>query len=149
MSENVHVVCPSCGAINRAPPERMAQARCGTCHKPLFEGHAVAVDEAGFERHVSRSDLPVLADMWGTWCPSCRVLAPHFEHAAAALEPRVRLVKLEVDKAPATSERLGIHAIPTMILFERGKEVARLVAVRTTDAIVRWVQDTLAAEHRG
>ncbi len=148
MSESLHIVCPACGAVNRAPRERLAQARCGTCHQPLFEAHALAVDEPGFERQVTKNDIPVLVDLWGTWCPSCRVLDPHFERAAAALEPQVRLVKLEVDKAPATSERLGIHAIPTMILFERGTELARLVAVRTTDAIVRWVQDTLAAEHR-
>jgi thioredoxin 2 len=49
-----HMVCPSCQALNRVPVDRPAvQAKCGSCHAPLFAGAPLAIDEAGFERHLA------------------------------------------------------------------------------------------------
>ena len=60
-----HVVCPHCHTTNRvATVDLGAAPTCGKCHQPLFTGHPLALDEAGFARHVSRSHLPVLVDFW-------------------------------------------------------------------------------------
>ncbi len=56
----IHVVCPSCSAINRVPPDRPArQAKCGSCHQPLFQGAPVKTDATLAARYEIRS-IPML-----------------------------------------------------------------------------------------
>ena len=147
MSEANHIFCGHCGQINRVgiawPVER---ARCGSCHELLFAGHPVEVDEAAFERHAKRNDIPVLVDVWAPWCGPCRAMAPMFEKAAAALEPGVRLLKLNSDQAPQLSARLGIRSIPTMLLMKSGQILARASGAMNSDQIVRWTKSNLASD---
>ena len=145
MSAGQQIVCGHCGKINRLPVERAADAaRCGSCHQPIFTGHPVEVDEAGFGRHVSNSDIPVLIDVWAPWCGPCRAMAPMFERAAEALEPKVRLLKLNADTAPTVSSQLGISGIPTLLLMQGGREVSRISGAMDAQKIVAWTMAGLA-----
>ena len=145
MSASHQIVCGHCGKINRLPGERTATAaRCGSCHQPIFSGHPIEVDEAGFGRHVAHSDIPVLVDVWAPWCGPCRTMAPMFERAARELEPKVRLLKLNADTAPAVSSRLGISGIPTLLLMQGGREIARTSGAMDTKNIVTWTMAGLA-----
>lgn len=137
----ITLVCPGCSALNRVPRERLGEApRCGVCHKPLFGGGRLAVDEAGLARHVRHDGIPVLVDVWANWCGPCRAMAPQFQQAAARLEPHMRLLKFDADTAPETMARHGISSIPTLLLFAGGQLLARQAGAMTAPQIMHWAQ---------
>ena len=134
-----HVVCAHCGATNRIADGRdLASGKCGKCARPLFDGQPVDVSAAILEKHIARSDIPVLVDVWAPWCGPCKVMGPQFEAAARQAEPRLRFVKLNSDDNQALSGRLGIRSIPTMIMFRGGKEVARVSGAMSSADILKW-----------
>ena len=142
MSDLKHVVCPSCGAVNRIPEDRLsAGPSCGKCKNRLFDKHPVTLNSANFQQHINRSEIPVVVDFWAPWCGPCKMMAPAFEQAAAALEPNVRLAKLNTEDEQMIGAQLNIRSIPTMVMFKNGREVARQAGAMSASDIQSWVRN--------
>lgn len=145
MSTPLHVVCPHCHTTNRVQSADLARnPDCGSCHKALFDGHPAELGASEFERHLLRSQQPLLVDFWAPWCGPCRMMAPAYEQAAKQLEPHVRVAKVNTDEAQGLGARYNIRSIPTLALFVGGKEVARQAGAMGAADIVRWTQSQLA-----
>lgn len=140
MSDNLHVVCPHCDGINRVPRLKLAEGgKCGACHQPLFIGSPLELNQARFQRHLAKSDIPLLVDFWASWCGPCQMMAPVFLEAASRLEPGFRLVKINSEQEQGLSAQLGIRSIPTLILFKNGTEKARMSGAMDLQNLLAWV----------
>jgi thioredoxin 2 len=141
MADSLHIVCPHCETLNRIPAARLdAAPRCGQCHRPLFTGGVVELTHANFLRHIERNDVPVVVDFWAPWCGPCRIMAPQFSEAAAELEPKARLVKVNTDAEPSLASQFNIRSIPTLVLFKSGREITRQSGAMGKSDLVSWVR---------
>jgi len=138
------VVCPHCQSPNRIPSARLGdEPRCGKCKKPLFAGHPIALTDQTFDRHLTRSELPLVVDFWAAWCGPCKMMAPFFEQAATDLEPHVRLAKVNTDDNPMLAQRYQINSIPTTALFKGGREVARQPGAMNLPQLLQWIKSNV------
>ncbi|RKZ60410.1 MAG: thiol reductase thioredoxin [Gammaproteobacteria bacterium] len=140
MTDSKHVVCPFCDATNRIPAEKLtANPACGKCHKALFGGQPVNLNAANFQKHINRSDIPVVVDFWAPWCGPCKMMAPAFAQASAELSPHVRLAKVNTEDEQTIGAHLNIRSIPTMVIFKSGREIARQAGAMSAADIKSWI----------
>jgi thioredoxin 2 len=142
--------CPACGAVNRIPAARAGwPARCGKCKTPIATALApVTVTDANVEPIVLRALTPVLLDCWADWCGPCHMLAPTIEALAHDYAGRVLVGKLDVEANRATAARHDIRGLPTLLVFDRGRVVERLVGVQPRAAIEAVLAPLLGAAAR-
>jgi thioredoxin 2 len=144
MSETTLIRCPSCGATNRVPTAKVEQGLvpvCGRCKTPLpLPREPVAVTDATFAAEVERAPQPVLLDLWAAWCAPCRAIAPVIDQLASEMGGRVKFAKLNVDENPTTAARFNVSSIPTLLVLKEGREVDRIVGVRSKSEIAQRLE---------
>ena len=135
------LVCPSCPSPNRIPSARLGDGpRCGECKEPFFNGRPIELTDQSFDRHLNRSEVPLVVDFWAPWCGPCKMMAPFFEQAAADLEPHIRLAKVNTDENRALAMRYQISSIPTTAVFKGGQEVARQPGAMNLPQLMQWIR---------
>jgi thioredoxin len=110
-----------------------------------LSANIVSTDDRGFDRTVLQAEVPVLVDFWAPWCGPCHMVAPIVEQLAKQYDGRVRTVKVNVDNSPGVARRYGIQGIPTLALFQYGKEVKRFVGVRPKAELAGALERVLGA----
>ncbi len=104
--------------------------------------------EAGdddFADIADRAAVPVLLDLWAPWCGPCRMVSPALEELARTFAGRIKLVKVDVDTAPQTAQRFAVQAVPTLILLDRGRVVARQAGAAPPATLTSWLEHALSA----
>ena len=137
------VSCPACGTRNRVPAAAGGTPVCAGCKAPLpwtVEARRDDVDAALV------ATVPVVVDLWAPWCAPCRTVTPILEQAARDRAGRLKVVKVNVDELPDISVRYGVRGIPTLLLLDRGVEVARQVGALPATAFDRWLDSYVAGD---
>ncbi len=135
----MQLACPNCMAKNRVPDERLRDnPSCGKCGTLLMAPVPTQLDDTNFLSFIEGTDLPVVVDFWAEWCGPCKMMAPQFAAAATKISD-VRFVKVDTEASPQASVRYRIRSIPTMVLFKKGEEVARVAGAMSAGDIERWL----------
>jgi thioredoxin 2 len=126
----VTVRCGFCLTLNRVDIGKAAdRPKCGKCERPILLDRPVKVQEEDFQKTVMEADAPVLVDFYADWCGPCKMVAPVVDELAREHVGKLLVGKVDTDKAPDLSLKLGIRGIPTLIVFKVGAEVGRIVGL--------------------
>jgi len=141
--ETIIVICEHCTKRNRVPAAAGGKPRCGNC------GHwlpwIAAAGDHDYADIVEKSPIPVLVDLWATWCGPCRMVSPALEQLATERAGSLKLVKIDVDAAPAIARRFDVRAVPTLLLIDHGRVVARQAGAAPVAALGNWLDQSLSS----
>lgn len=133
-------VCPNCRALNRlASSEFSDGAVCVKCGKQLVRASVQTLTDEDFPQALKGEKLPVVVDFWAPWCAPCKRMAPVFEQLCKAYTPSARFAKLNVDNYPKIANRQKVQSIPLLVIYQGGKEIARLAGLHNQKKIQQWL----------
>lgn len=125
-AQHITVRCQFCDTWNRIDASKASDGpKCGKCAKPILLERPISLTDDTFNRTITESDVPVAVDFYADWCGPCRMMAPAVDALAANTQGKALVAKLNTDHSSRTASGFGIRGIPTMIVFQHGREVAR------------------------
>lgn len=141
------VGCPRCGRRNRVPSAGRGVPVCGSCRNAL-PWIAAARDE-DFAAVVRQVSLPVLVELWAPWCGLSWMVRPVLQRLASTRPGELKLVEVNVAIAQKEARRLGVYAVPTLLVLRRGEVVARRYGAVPGHELRDWLDESLSAAGTG
>ncbi len=105
--------------------------------------HVIETNDSDFENEVLQSTSPVLVDFSATWCGPCKKLEPIVHELAGDYEGRLKVVKVDVDRAPQTAARFAVMSVPTILLFQNGEVKDQLIGLQSKNTLADRVDKVL------
>lgn len=139
--------CPQCNTRVRIPSRASGHPRCPKCKTDL--PWLVEIDESEFSSSVLSAPIPVLVDCWAPWCQPCVAFTPELEKTAVGWAGKLKVVKINVDEAPAVSEKYGVRSIPTVLLFRDGELIAERAGASNASVLNTWISSALDKQSKG
>src|SRR5919112_6787277 len=106
--------------------------------------NVLQVNSTNWETEVLKSEKPVFVDFWAEWCGPCRMVGPVVEQIAQSHSDKIKVVKLNVDENQEIAMKYGIQSIPSLLIFNKGKEVGRTIGAAPKDTYVKFINDSLS-----
>ncbi len=140
--EKIVAICENCGTKNSVEVEKKEKAICGNCQSPLnfYEEPKEGTDQT-FEKEVLNSKRPVLVDFWAPWCMPCKMVAPILHEIQRECPGNLKIVKINTDENQEVASHYGIMGIPTLILFQNGQEIDRVVGAVPKKKIMQMLEN--------
>ena len=107
--------------------------------------HEITLTDANFEDEVLNSDIPVLVDFWADWCYPCKMIAPIVEEISKEYTGKLKVGKLDTDSNQMTATQYSISGIPTLLLFNNGQLVDRVVGALPKNSLTDRINYFLTA----
>ena len=96
-----------------------------------------------FEEQVLKNEKPVLVDFWAEWCGPCKAIAPSLEELSEEMSNKLKVVKINVDENPSTSQAYSIRSIPALMIFKGGEKISEKMGALPKSALESWIKDTI------
>jgi thioredoxin 1 len=106
--------------------------------------NVLPVSSSNWDSEVLKSEKPVFVDFWAEWCGPCRMVGPVVEQIAQTHSDKIKVVKLNVDENQDIAMKYGIQSIPSLMVFNKGKEVNRTVGAAPKDTYLKFINDSLS-----
>jgi thioredoxin 2 len=126
MNMTATVPCTFCSALNHVDLARVShRPKCGKCSRPILLDRPLRLSEDDIDRVIADSQVPLMIDFYADWCAPCKAMAPAIDEVAHEHPGSVLVGKLDTDRNPRAALRFNIRGIPTLIVFEHGRETKR------------------------
>ena len=99
--------------------------------------------DENFKLDVLETDIPVLVDFWAEWCGPCKAIAPSLEEISEEMKDKIKVVKINVDQNPSTSQSYSIRSIPALMIFKNGKKISEKMGALSKTALISWLNETI------